>query len=119
MARLGSGCVEAKRADRWAVRRRIARMRLGDWILYGIYEHLSDLATPDRTSLEPQARLYFWELAEDFNVSRSTITRRIGRLEKIGLLKVKRTTSKRSPNTFTLLKPLNRSLAFNIPSRRA
>ena len=117
MARLESGYVEAKRADRWAVRRRIARMRLGDWILYGIYEHLSDLAAPAGTSLEPQARLYFWELAEDFNVSRSTITRRIVRLEKIGLIKVKRTTSKCSPNTFTLLKPLNRRL-FNIPNQR-
>jgi hypothetical protein len=35
MARLESGCVEVKRAD-----------RLGDWIPYGIYEHLSDLAAP-------------------------------------------------------------------------
>jgi hypothetical protein len=118
MARLESGCVEGKRADRWAVRRRIARMRLGDWILYGIYEHLSDLAAPVGTSLEPQVRLYFWELAEDFHVSRSTIARRIGRLEKIGLLKVKRTTSKCSPNTFTLLKPVNRTLTFNIFDRR-
>jgi len=118
MARLQSGRVEAKRADRWAVRSKIARRRLGDWILYGIYEHLSDLAAPADTSLEPEARLYFWELAEDFNVSRSTITRRIGRLEKMGLLKVKRTTSDCSPNTFTLLKPLGRSLTFKIPDRR-
>lgn len=118
MARLQSGRVEAKRADRWAVRSKIARRGLGDWILYGIYEHLSDLAAPADTSLEPEARLYFWELEEDFNVSRSTIKRRIDRLEQMGLLKVKRTSSNCSPNTFTLLKPPNRSLRFNISDRR-
>lgn len=118
MARLESGCVEVKRADRWAVRSKIARRRLGDWILYGIYEHLSDLAAPAGASLEPQARLYFWELAEDFNVSRSTIKRRIDRLETMGLLRVKRTTSDRLPNTFTLLKPLKRGFMPNIPDRK-
>jgi DNA-binding MarR family transcriptional regulator len=109
MAKLQSGRVDAKRAHRWAVRSTIARRKLGDWILYGIYEHLSDLATPAGTTGEPQARLYFWELAEDLKVSRNTIKRRIDRLEKMGLLKVKRATSDCSPNIFVLLTPTPRT----------
>lgn len=107
MAKLASGRIQANRKDRWAVRRRIAgytRAKLADWLLYAIYEHLLDLASPSDSS-PSEAHLYSWELAEDLHVSRATISRWVARLEVLGLLKVKWTASDCSPNIFTLLKP--------------
>ncbi len=108
MAKLASGQIEVTRTDRWAVRRRIAgytRPRLSDWLLYGIYEHLLDLASPTGPSSQLEAHLYSWELAEDLKVSRATISRWVPRLEALGLLEVEWTVSDCSPNIFTLLKP--------------
>ena len=109
MAKLVSGSIRAGRRDRWAVRRKISELRLlvgyGKWFLYAVYEHLFDLAWPPTSSNQLQAKLHYWELAEDLGVSESTISRRLKKLEEIGLLEVIRAKSDTSPSVVTLLRP--------------
>jgi hypothetical protein len=109
MAKLTSGSIRASRRDRWAVRRKISELRLllgyGKWFLYAVYEHLFDLASPATSSNQLQVQLHYWELAEDLGVSESTISRRLKKLEEIGLLEVIRAKSDTSPGIITLLGP--------------
>jgi DNA-binding transcriptional ArsR family regulator len=118
IAKLTSGSVQVNREDRFAIRRAMSRLRRTDWILYAIYEHLSDLSCLTEGSPHQRAQLHFWELAEDFEVSPTTIRRRVRTLEDMGLVKVERAKSDCSPNVFTLLNPRHEVSLLKLPRPR-
>jgi hypothetical protein len=87
------GVVQAKRADRWAVRRH------QDWLMYAIFEHLFDTAK-FRGKYRGTALLFLWEIAEDLNVNVATVSRKLRKLEQLHFIQFGRSKSDCFPNTF-------------------
>jgi DNA-binding MarR family transcriptional regulator len=90
------GFVQARRADRWAVRKH------GDWLLYTVYEHLFDLAR-FRGWRRGQALVFLWEIAADLNVNVATVSRKIRKLEELGFIRSSRSKSDCFPNAIHIL----------------
>jgi hypothetical protein len=103
------GFVQAKRADRWAVRRH------QDWLMYAIYEHLFDTAR-FRGRYRGTALLFLWEIAEDLNVNVATVSRKLRKLEKLDFIQFGRSKSDCFPNTFYISSyDVNPESTDNIP----
>lgn len=95
MRDLDIGFIQAKRSDRWAVR------KTKDSLMYTLYEHLFDLAK-FRGAYRGRALVYCWELAQDLGVNPATITRKIRKLEELGFIWVRRSKSDCFPTVFGL-----------------